>query len=622
LSSANGSGKTSVPDKRLTLFTIAALALAGAAVGFTLYRLRFGVDLRDESFSVLTPWRWALGDRPFVDETNLAMMQGFLTYPFVKLYAIVGGNGAPGLFLYMRCLYLLFVAAVGACAFLWLRTQTRWQIAVAIAAVATTFVFWRITDLTDNTLAAGFLTLGFVLGLWVVVSGRGRRYALAAGICHGLAVIAYPTLLFIMPFIAIAFALSQGRQATAMIAAARWSASVDPRPGDPPTGRLARRTLIPYVFGGAATLGLFAVLLAAFGIDNVVRSWHFTMEGTRGLHQLGGATKAFVVARGLAGFIASQPLLLVALVCVYLTFRWRPRVGRFLLLLLPAALYVAGQRPQLEAAGLVLIYGLLAPYLLLFVPRERREVGAKLLIWVWAPAMVAAAMTGYTSTAGYAHGATGLYPAVVASGLFAAWALQAASRGDGTHDTGQTPGVTAASGAWLAFAGLAAVVAVVISLQFQYQIEGIPYGRLTRTVDFGPWWGLRVEPAQYAFLKQARADLQNTLKPGDRLFVYFKEPGLYFFWSGPLATNSTSLDSEPRGNALAAVPKATAKSWRRRSVVPDVVVHVCPATTLGLTTLRRCGGLQYPVAVVRSAYAINVRPSTQSTTEVLARLPR
>ncbi len=413
-----------------------------------------------------------------------------------------------------------------------------------------------------------------------------------------------------------------------MIADGHWSTPFDPRPDDPPTGLRARKTLIAYALGGAVPLLIGVALLPLFGIVNVVRSWRYTREGAGVLHQLGGAGKAFTVARGLLEFLASQPILLAGLVAVYLVYRQRARWGRLLLLLLPVALFMAGERPHVDAAGFVLVYGLLAPYLYLFIPPAQREVGAKMLIWVWAPAMVAAAMTGYTSSAGYVHGATGLYPALVVSALFVAWALlgeatagvggeeAAAQSAAEHHAAGTTRGV------WLAFGALTAIVAVVIVFQFQYQAGGVSYGRLTKAVDFGPWKGLRATPASYRFLRQFRGDLAHTAKPGDRLLIYFKAPGLYFFWPGKIATNSALLRGTPRGDALAPIPTATVEYWRRRHVVPDVVVHLCPATRLNPATLLRCGGLEYPAVVVRAAYSVNLRPATQTTAEVLARLPR
>ena len=71
----------------------------------------------------------------------------------------------------------------------------------------------------------------------------------------------------------------------------------------------------------------------------------------------------------------------------------------------------------------MIVYALAAPYLYLFVPAERREDGARLLLWIWAPALLVGAMTAYTSADGFVHAAVGLLPGVVASGLFLAWGL-------------------------------------------------------------------------------------------------------------------------------------------------------------------------------------------------------
>ncbi len=48
-----------------------ALALALVALGMTAWRLQFGsVDLSDEAWYLAQPYRFALGDRPFVDEVH------------------------------------------------------------------------------------------------------------------------------------------------------------------------------------------------------------------------------------------------------------------------------------------------------------------------------------------------------------------------------------------------------------------------------------------------------------------------------------------------------------------------------------------------------------------------
>ena len=137
------------------------------------------------------------------------------------------------------------------------------------------------------------------------------------------------------------------------------------------------------------------------------------------------------MTRGFWDFVTSQPYLIVAALVVYLVYRRWPRLGRALLVAVPLALWVAGQRPLLQVSGFVQIYAFLTPYLYLFIPRQKREAGAKLLIWIWAPAVIAGAMTAYTSAAGYVSSAVGLAPALIVGGLFLAWALEAVSTARG-----------------------------------------------------------------------------------------------------------------------------------------------------------------------------------------------
>lgn len=98
----------------------AALAGATVAAGFllTVRHLMTGVDLRNESFSILVPWRWALGDTPFVNEENLAQVSGLLSYPFVKAFELFRGGDATGLVLYTRAIHVFLMTGVAATMFL------------------------------------------------------------------------------------------------------------------------------------------------------------------------------------------------------------------------------------------------------------------------------------------------------------------------------------------------------------------------------------------------------------------------------------------------------------------------------------------------------------------------
>lgn len=627
-----GSESATRPAVFRMVFALIPVAVVATAVVLTWLRLFIGMDLRDESFYVLVPWRWALGDKPFVQEQNLAQIPGFVMYPFVKLFAVLRDYDVTGYVLYMRHLYLLMMIGVAVTVFLLLRRLVRWELGALAATVYVTYIFWTTPQLSYNTIALAFLTLGAALGAWVVLLGKGRRFAVASGAAFGVAVAAYPSLLFIIPFFAVLFVFAQGRRAAAMVAQGAFVHP--PNPDGPPSGPSAWRTLSAWVLGGALVLVPLGLVMLSFGPRNLVRSWQGTMSGARVLGQLGGASKALDVTQGFWRLVTWRPYLIVAALLVYLVFlRW-PRVGRALLATLPVALWLAAQRPMLWASGYVQIYAFMTPYLYLFIPRERRETGAKLLIWIWAPAMIAGAMTAYTSAAGYVNSAVGLAPALIASGLFLAWALEAVGRPTTAAPGSCTPPVRPVEGegglpsaasasagvSWLALVVLVAVVSVTVVFQFQFQQREVPYAQLTSRFDSGPWWGINVIPERRRLLDSFAADLHEQALPDDKLLVMYEGSGYYLYWNGDIAANSYWLGPNVETGQLS---QTTISYYRRHRIVPSLVVHLI--STAGMTDAELqagSGGLDYPPVLVRPEYAFQRKPADESTVEVLARLPR
>jgi hypothetical protein len=383
------------------------------------------------------------------------------------------------------------------------------------------------------------------------------------------------------------------------------------------------------VAGGALPTVLVAgALAAAFASasslsqlrGSLYRAWQYTMTLARDTDQLAGTGKAFGVAWGFLEFLGRQPWLPLGMVAVYLVYRAKPRIGRALLLLLPLALYAAGSPAVAEgagAAGLVVVYGLLAPYLYLFVPQPRRRLGARVLIWGWAPALLAGAMTAYTSVDGYSHAAVGLYPALLVSAVFLAWALEAAAPAAGPEAA--PAAAPTAAGPILAFTALAAIVAVTIAFQFQYQLGGVPYGSLTRTADWGPWWGVRMTAADERALRTTAADLEDVTPPAAdapasgpsaadppgsaphdaSLLVYPGAPGIYLLWPGEVAGGTVWVHGDTR-DVAAPLPRSAVRHLRRRQKAPDVVLHLMNLSGWSDDVIRRAsGGLGYPEAAVR-----------------------
>jgi len=295
-------------------------------------------------------------------------------------------------------------------------------------------------------------------------------------------------------------------------------------------------------------------------------------------------------------------------------------VGRALLCTLPVALWLSSQALYAQAAGFMSLFALLPPYLLLFVPVEKRRAGAKLLIFVWAPSIVAGAMTAYTSAEGYTHAPVGLFPVVMAGGLFLAWALESVSGPPGSRDEESCGARSSSRLPWLALVVLIAVVGVTISLQFQHQVRDVPYAQLTERCDFGPWSGIMLAPQRNRLLREVEVDLRAQARPGDKLLILWERSGFYLVWNGAIAANSywiSNLDT------MGPLPQSTVDYYRRRHEVPTLVLHFLDTEGVSPSALQAgCGGLGYPGVLVRPKYAFQRKPADETTDEALARLPK
>lgn len=582
----------------------AAAAVALAVLGLTWTRLFDGLYLDDEAGTLVVPWRWALGDRPFVDEENLAQIPSILVYPFVKAFAIARGYDVTGLVVFSRHLTLLLTLLAAIVVFLVVRRLVRWELALLVAALGVAFTFRGTEQVGSTTMAATLLMLGAVLGLRSVIDPPARRWALASGVAFGLAVAAYPTFLFVVPFYAVFLAFALGNRAVAMISSGMARL---PDPPGPPTGRAAWLVVSAWALGIGATLGLISLILVSFGPQNLSRCWQYTLSMGREMGQLGGAGKAYEVASGLWDFVWSHPSLIVAALILLIVHRRWPSLGRLLLIMLPLALWYVAQSPATGTPGFVLLYAAIAPYMFVFVPRERRADGARLLAWIWTPSLLAGLMAAYTSSLGLVHASVGLFPATICTGVFLAWALEAV-RPFGAR----TP--------WLACAALVGVLAVAVSLQYQQTAE--LRTQATARFSAGPWWGIRVTQAQHDGLTQIASDLEELKLPEDRLLVIYGGSALYLLWDGDLAANSYWIRPRKEGE-FGPLPASTASYFRRQREVPTLVVHL--VGTDGLTTRdlqRGCGGLDYPVERVRPDYAIHRKSPEDTLQDVLERLPR
>lgn len=121
---------------------------------------------------MLLPWRWTLGDRPFIDEENLGQISSLPMYPFAKFFALMRGSDVTGFVLYNRLLCLLMVIAVAVVVFIVIRHVIRWEFALLIATLPVSFLFWEGPQLTYVTMATSALTVAAVCGVRSLLLGE------------------------------------------------------------------------------------------------------------------------------------------------------------------------------------------------------------------------------------------------------------------------------------------------------------------------------------------------------------------------------------------------------------------------------------------------------------------
>ncbi|MGD0997979.1 MAG: hypothetical protein ABR941_06635, partial [Thermoleophilia bacterium] len=404
------------------------------------------------------------------------------------------------------------------------------------------------------------------------------RWLVAAGVAQALAALAYPTLVLALPVTAACLACSTpGRR---------------------------RRALRAWALGAGATLVAEALLLASFGVGNVLRCVHYQLTGWHTVNGASGAAKLWDVAAGATRHVELFPLVVVAALALWLAYRRWP-AARLALVLTPLALLPFGEQLVSGADGFGVIYGLAAPYFYLFVPIERRALATRLLVWGYLPALAAGLVSGYSSANGWLQMDVGLLPAMVLSGVFLALAL-APRKGESERLRRVLPGVTLAC--------LAGILAVTVVYQFQFLPRAVPYSQMTVTLRSGPYAGIRTTPQRAAYLEQLRADLARVAAPSDRLLFFYQVPAFYLFWPHRIAANSVWIAST-RGltdmGDPGPLPPATLAYYEREHTLPDVVVRVINTAGLSARDLEQhyCGGLHYRLVLVRPQYAVFRRPA-------------
>ncbi len=441
-------------------------------VGVAYWRSWYGVDLTDESFYIVLPWRFAEGASPFVDETTVSQQAGLLLAPFVWLWREL--VGVDGVVLYVRHLQFLFSLLVAAAVFVGLRSVVRRASVTLLASVpAVVFVPFDIRSLSYKTLGSGLFTAGCFLAFRALAPRASSWWLVVGGLCHGLAVFAYPSL---------AGAVVAAFVARLVLEPRRWG-----------------RELLAFGLPSLCVVGVaMGSVLGSAGVHAVADGYG---RSSKYLGHSVDAGKLGDVFRHQWTTLHYWYLLVPALVLVLVAWRFRRPLAVPLLLALPVlCLPVAADRAldsYTSSLELVAHYGALALPLLLLV--GRRADARRLFAAVWVPALLAGLATALSSNNGGVNFGVGFLPAIFVTTAFLAWALE---------DAGVTQ-----------LAVVPAVVVPVLLLVLGWPVyrDG-PVSSLDATVSSGPFAGLRTSLNKKLWLEEIGRDLERV---GPRCRIVF-----------------------------------------------------------------------------------------------------
>lgn len=114
---------------RWSRIDVAALIVFAVVWIYYIITVRFGFSPADESLFSTFVQRFMQGDRPLVDEWNLAQFFCLLIYPLCKLFVLIKG-GTTGVVLFLRYVFLVFNAVFYWVMYIFLRAY-RWPALIA-----------------------------------------------------------------------------------------------------------------------------------------------------------------------------------------------------------------------------------------------------------------------------------------------------------------------------------------------------------------------------------------------------------------------------------------------------------------------------------------------------------
>lgn len=460
-------------------------------------RLFYGISFSDEAYYVAGPYRFILGDRPFVDDRSIEEFFLILMTPLVgAAHWLLGG--VTGIILTLRTVYFLLTLLTATLIYSECRQYVSRGSAAALAISPVLFIPWSIPTFSYNSICCLAFSASFFLTARYV---RTRRPAhlLAIGALHAVGVFAIPGCVVTVPAFAVGYIFLA------------------------PAGE--KKRIFWYLSGGLIIIAAYAGYLSHIltASDDTLRMYLHT--ATHAINPLNCAVKMFFSSfRNFSGL----PLAIALLICLY--HRWRILFWGLSLLVFPAT-----WMDVLEANTSLIWVRDFAVFGAIFLFALPRGTMRRLCMLGWGGGYLVGTMVSWGSTNGVNNAGVGLFLGAMIISLSVLTMLER----EPSHRV-----VRVVRGAWIIF--------WIITLSvYQWTIyEDASVLALTRRVKSGPFLGLLTTQERAVFVDELYAQL-SRLEPGGRIVYYDHFPGGYLFsrhrpavwdmWGSSFASNKAYL---------------------------------------------------------------------------------
>lgn len=530
--------------------------VAAVVLALTLRRYFLGVDFSDEATYVALPYRFLLGDKPFVDEVNPIQTAAFFTLPIVWAWRSATG-GLEGIVLVLRLLY--FATLVATALFAARRfTRELGPVAALVVLPLVACLPLGTPTFSYNTLASGFFTLGLLL-LLGATRGDDREDArwrpwLLAGVVHAWSAVALAT-----------YALAS---AAAFVVA--WAVLARER---------RAQKLAAYALGGVLALALFLPVLRNVSRETLAFGYAYTGGSEHWLAKLGE-----IQDKGWK--LLPHRAWIGALVAAFLVLGMLGRRLPALVAFAAAVFLLDPKRGAIDSSLHANFVALLAPIVAPFA--WRAPLAKQVFLVVWLPSTVAALVASWTSGNGVVNAGFGALPGAVATMFLAA--------SYGREGGGRASELRAA------LVPLAFLAALLVEQRQVYSDDPAP--ALVARMDDGPFRGLYTTPEKKAWIDEASSAIRGAAEGRRRIVAVIHFPLAYLLGDlRPATRNVWGLTCPPR------------KDWDCEERFVGDLIHFAERDLL-VVELRRLHYssteiVEQGVGAVAHAVRVHFRPSLE-----------